>query len=159
MGGNAMRLGSVADSFPSRGRVVVVLPHTVVRELDGIKEDKERARGVYARRALRLLRDALASRAPWLRAQGAHEKAEVTGSSSSISSGGGGGSGIQRLSADDAVLSCCLYYHQFVAPGAVVLLTGDIALQVKALMEGVTMVHKASAFVAERVGFALAAAK
>ncbi|CAI5976400.1 unnamed protein product [Closterium sp. NIES-64] len=134
MGGNAMRLGSVADSFPSRGRVVVVLPHTVVRELDGIKdEDKERARGVYARRALRLLRDALASRAPWLRAQGAHEKAEVTGSSSSISSGGGGGSGIQRLSADDAVLSCCLYYHQFVAPGAVVLLTGDIALQVRHL--------------------------
>ncbi|CAI5485225.1 unnamed protein product [Closterium sp. Naga37s-1] len=131
----------------------------VVRELDGIKEDKERARGVYARRALRLLRDALTSRAPWLRAQGAHEKAEVTGSSSIGSSSGGSGACGQRLSADDAVLSCCLYYHQFVAPGAVVLLTGDIALQVKALMEGVTMVHKASAFVAERVGFALAAAR
>ncbi|CAI5512352.1 unnamed protein product [Closterium sp. Naga37s-1] len=137
-------------------------PHpAVVRELDGIKEDKERERGVYARRALRLLRDALASRAPWLRAQGAHEKAHVHGISSGSGGGGGGGSGgsSQRLSADDEVLSCCLYYHQFVAPGAVVLLTGDIALQVKALMEGVTMVHKASAFVAERVGFALAAAR
>ncbi|GJP83375.1 hypothetical protein CLOP_g13533 [Closterium sp. NIES-67] len=141
-------LGSVADSFPSNERVVVVLPQAVVRELDGIKEDKERARGVYARRALRLLRDALASKAPWLRAQGGHERAEVSGSSSS-----------QKLSADDAVLSCCLYYHQFVAPGAVVLLTGDIALQVKALMEGVSMVHKASAFVTERVGSALAAAR
>ncbi|CAI5498813.1 unnamed protein product, partial [Closterium sp. Naga37s-1] len=124
-------------SFPCFSPLPPSPPCSVVRELDGIKEDKERARGVYARRALRLLRDALASRASWLRAQGAHEKADVTGSIISIgsSNGGSGGSG-QRLSADDAVLSCCLYYHQFVAPGAVVLLTGDIALQVKLHAKG-----------------------
>ncbi|GBG62458.1 hypothetical protein CBR_g30779 [Chara braunii] len=39
-------------------------------------------------------------------------------------------------SADDAILGCCLYYMNAIAPTNTILLTRDIALQVKAYMNG-----------------------
>eukprot|EP00850_Spirogloea_muscicola_P011635 SM000073S21411 [mRNA] locus=s73:114371:116725:+ [translate_table: standard] len=102
-------------------KIRLLLPKAVIQELDSMKRLDE-PKGHLARKTLRTRTGTLAKMSMlW----GDH------------------------YSADDLILACGLYYSRTVCPGRVVLLTSDVALQLKSLGEGIQAL-KATELVTQR---------
>ncbi|KAK7206912.1 PIN domain-containing protein [Myxozyma melibiosi] len=107
---------------------LIVVPTTVVRELDGLKKDngpwsrtqsnKNSDVAVYARQAIRWLFRALAVSHPAVRPQRLDERHSD-----------------KDMAADDSILDCCWYFQKN-RDKPVCLLSGDYNLCIKALANG-----------------------
>ncbi|CAB76224.2 RNA endoribonuclease involved in mRNP quality control Swt1 [Schizosaccharomyces pombe] len=94
-------------------RLVVVLPWTVLQELDGLKSESSSTCGYLARQAHNFLLQCFRSNVSSLRGQKVHEHCSST------------------EKGDDAILDCCIYYQEEKLIPAV-LLSDDKNLSIKA---------------------------
>eukprot|EP00850_Spirogloea_muscicola_P009135 SM000050S17060 [mRNA] locus=s50:587887:590215:- [translate_table: standard] len=121
-------------------KIRLLLPKAVIQELDSMKRLDEQ-KGHLARKTLRFLMQAERAQAPWLRCQCYGETVSLDGINKSPVRA--------DYSADDLILACGLYYSRSVCSGRVILLTSDVALQLKSLGEGIQAL-KATELVTQR---------
>ncbi|KAI9315968.1 PIN domain-containing protein [Dichotomocladium elegans] len=114
----------------SHGKIVLVIPWVVIKELDGLKNVNKEQRfkngrieslGDLARTAMRFIEKALREKAGWLRGQKSNE---IYDANAKLTKG------------DDSILDCCLFFHNILQK-PVTLLTNDRNLAIKAIVHDI----------------------